>query len=845
MNDVHKDEMEVEYKDAVNGLLHLAHPAEAAAAATSAKVATSRDAAADLKMPHREEEDETIRARQSHNPDEEEEEQEDDGDDDHEHVEENQYESTVESSTTAATNHFEAAWLPPHGPNDLDASVTLLNSPFRDFMAVTARLQQQQQQQQMMMEAATMGAATWNNNIPDPMMIKAMMMMNAATNMRFPPPLANHHPMNAFSMEQLQQFMAASGDPRMKMMAFHAGMTRPNPNTASPNVGEDDEQYDDEEQQDDDDNNDDHQEKETAEHIFFPTPSQRLSTMHQRKLQPPQPPSTTLPPRPKKSTLVQPRSTSTPQRSPQRLPLPLSRSIQPPEKGNMGPNAGSVHNSIGLQPPTMPQTNVYPNINSIIPQHHVGINNYTSNNNNNIINNHHHATTNFTTATNTPNSTNPHESLPEVLASNKKAVYFGWIRHPSTKKWRDVIKRFSGNRQENPSWSEEVFDKIKAAVRAEGIEKYCICRKGGGDVANGNLGPLMGQYRQLHHHHPSSDNGVVETKKIFDKHKRNLGFWDTATEQEVLDRTKQRFIDDRKPQPIVIGVKRPRGRPPKQFSSRESSLDQADPKSIFVTLNDIVMQCNGDLQQLMETSSPNANHDEVDGNNHQAEESEKESLPKQQQEQQQQQLVAALSSHIEPSMLLELMRNLEQAQRYVQQQAETNLANSVAAANKSAMVEEDSTVSSHNSEDGGGGGGGNEAVDVSSEEPPRKRGKDMQNGSNAVTTKRKPWSPILSNHVLFEMNHHPGTIQWEETVKIFSDNTSDYPEWNHKVVDLVQEKMAKNGCYPIFLVFRNSQGKPCVSIREGLWYLATQEEITEQTKRQFLENRQVSVSKEG
>jgi hypothetical protein len=64
----------------------------------------------------------------------------------------------------------------------------------------------------------------------------------------------------------------------------------------------------------------------------------------------------------------------------------------------------------------------------------------------------------------------------------------------------------------------------------------------------------------------------------------------------------------------------------------------------------------------------------------------------------------------------------------------------------------------------------------------------------------------------------------------------DTTEWTNDVADRVQETLANEGL-TVFLQFLNSQGEPCMSIRDGWWFLATEDEIRQKTKAQFLHAR--------
>jgi hypothetical protein len=56
------------------------------------------------------------------------------------------------------------------------------------------------------------------------------------------------------------------------------------------------------------------------------------------------------------------------------------------------------------------------------------------------------------------------------------------------------------------------------------------------------------------------------------------------------------------------------------------------------------------------------------------------------------------------------------------------------------------------------------------------------------------------------------------------------------MANLAKEKLAEENC-TVFLVFLDLHGKPCLSIKHGLWYLASEKEVLEKTKQQFLRDR--------
>ncbi len=103
---------------------------------------------------------------------------------------------------------------------------------------------------------------------------------------------------------------------------------------------------------------------------------------------------------------------------------------------------------------------------------------------------------------------------------------------------------------------------------------------------------------------------------------------------------------------------------------------------------------------------------------------------------------------------------------------------------------------------------------------------------------RSPSYPIMKETVCLEWMRHPGTILWLEAVESFSGNKQGYPEWNDDISYYVQKKLALEKNMTAYLVFRDCDDKRCFSIHDGLWVIATEEEIVETTKCQFLRNRQ-------
>jgi hypothetical protein len=379
---------------------------------------------------------------------------------------------------------------------------------------------------------------------------------------------------------------------------------------------------------------------------------------------------------------------------------------------------------------------------------------------------------------------NHHNMLERMAHTN--AVYFGWIRHAATKEWRDSVKVFSKNHQDYPSWHDDICDKVKDNLRAKGIYQFFICRK-------------------------TDDSGGVERKKkIFDKNKKSTGIWSVATDQEVLDRTKQRFVDDRKPQVVVTGVKRPRGRPPKPLIREISSellLPESDAKSLSIVLTK--------LQQIILKYK-------VDDKRRQIGSNQKIPKPKDGDKEVVVKPLAADVSDLDPSANLELKCDLEQIEHLIQKQAEAMLHRSTVMARSQATVVDamDSSIASNDDDD--------------DHEPPKKK-KRLDPSQNVVTpvSKRKPWNTITFNDVCFAWNRHPGTERWRQVVNSIA--TSD-KEWTDAVVDRVQEallRLGNNEACSVFLECLDSQGQPCVSIRDGLWYIATKEEIRCRTKQQF------------
>jgi hypothetical protein len=115
----------------------------------------------------------------------------------------------------------------------------------------------------------------------------------------------------------------------------------------------------------------------------------------------------------------------------------------------------------------------------------------------------------------TPSSSSPqqlmmmptHRSMPVLQKPND--VCFKSCRHPGTVRWRAIVKTYSGQYSE---WKDEICTKVREDLALENITTFLV-----------NLDP-QGQL----------------TKKIKD------GLWYEATDEEILARTKERFVEDRK-----------------------------------------------------------------------------------------------------------------------------------------------------------------------------------------------------------------------------------------------------------------------------------------------------------
>ncbi len=94
----------------------------------------------------------------------------------------------------------------------------------------------------------------------------------------------------------------------------------------------------------------------------------------------------------------------------------------------------------------------------------------------------------------------------------KDYVCFKKWNHPGTVLWRQVVKAIASNTEEYPEWRDDIYESVRIDLhQTYGIRQFLICCD-----ANGK---------------PS---------------KRSNGQWYLATSKEILDRTKQRFADERK-----------------------------------------------------------------------------------------------------------------------------------------------------------------------------------------------------------------------------------------------------------------------------------------------------------
>jgi predicted ATPase len=113
------------------------------------------------------------------------------------------------------------------------------------------------------------------------------------------------------------------------------------------------------------------------------------------------------------------------------------------------------------------------------------------------------------------------KSMP-VVRPKPKDICFALINHPGTRAWREKVDNLAMHI--DLEWSDRVHQAVKSQLEAEG-RRFLVCVKA-----------IEGQSKG------------VKNKE-----------WRTATDDEIMLKTKQRFRDRRKPQRTE--VKRPRGRP--------------------------------------------------------------------------------------------------------------------------------------------------------------------------------------------------------------------------------------------------------------------------------------------
>jgi hypothetical protein len=95
-------------------------------------------------------------------------------------------------------------------------------------------------------------------------------------------------------------------------------------------------------------------------------------------------------------------------------------------------------------------------------------------------------------------------------------VCFKKWNHPGTVLWRKVVKSLANNVDEYPEWRDEIYDLVRIQLhQTYGIRQFLVCCDSNGE--------------------PS---------------KKTNGCWYLATAKEILDRTKQRFADERKAKAI-------------------------------------------------------------------------------------------------------------------------------------------------------------------------------------------------------------------------------------------------------------------------------------------------------
>ncbi len=142
----------------------------------------------------------------------------------------------------------------------------------------------------------------------------------------------------------------------------------------------------------------------------------------------------------------------------------------------------------------------------------------------------------------TPEAAHDYEIVSSSIARETRAVFFGWISHPDIKKWREMVKVYSDNTSDFPRWEDKICDEIRQLLKGEGVDKF---------------------------YHYNKD-----------------GTGRQATDGEFLQRTKKRFLDDRKPsaQSKSTTPSQRRGRPPNLITShnKKAKLSARQPMYAIV-----------------------------------------------------------------------------------------------------------------------------------------------------------------------------------------------------------------------------------------------------------------------
>jgi len=102
-------------------------------------------------------------------------------------------------------------------------------------------------------------------------------------------------------------------------------------------------------------------------------------------------------------------------------------------------------------------------------------------------------------------------------------------------------------------------------------------------------------------------------------------------------------------------------------------------------------------------------------------------------------------------------------------------------------------------------------------------------GSNFIIGARKPFYPIHDKTVCFGWHQLFGTGWWHEIVLGLY---LVYKKWDQTIYLQIRKQLTKEG-FAIFLVFLDSNSMQTKMIQDGLWYQATEQEITVQSKQHF------------